>query len=66
MDVVTAYTSQRNELSDVPLVVSAGTSIPAWIQGTLYRNGPGLFELGSETVKHWFDGQAMHECMNSQ
>lgn len=32
---------------------------PAWLTGTLIRNGPGKFEVGSESYQHWFDGLAM-------
>jgi carotenoid cleavage dioxygenase-like enzyme len=34
-------------------------SIPAWLSGTLYRNGPGAFETEQGSVNHWFDGLAM-------
>jgi all-trans-8'-apo-beta-carotenal 15,15'-oxygenase len=30
--------------------------LPADLVGTLYRNGPGRFEIGGERVPHWFDG----------
>jgi beta,beta-carotene 9',10'-dioxygenase len=33
--------------------------IPAWLTGTLIRNGPGTFEVGQQRYKHWFDGLAM-------
>jgi carotenoid cleavage dioxygenase-like enzyme len=33
--------------------------IPAWLRGTLVRNGPGTFQVGSERYRHWFDGLAM-------
>ena len=33
--------------------------IPTWLSGTLYRNGPGRFDVGDDTVDHWFDGLAM-------
>lgn len=33
--------------------------IPDWLQGTLIRNGPGTFEVGSQKYRHWFDGLAM-------
>lgn len=33
--------------------------LPAWLQGTLVRNGPTKFEVGSRSFNHWFDGQAM-------
>ncbi len=34
-------------------------TIPNWLSGTLVRNGPGRFEVGSRRVNHWFDGLAM-------
>ena len=34
-------------------------SVPTWLDGTLCRVGPALFEAGSESFVHWFDGQAM-------
>ncbi|MEH6436165.1 carotenoid oxygenase family protein [Massilia sp. DD77] len=30
--------------------------LPADLQGSFYRNGPGRFELGGERHHHWFDG----------
>lgn len=30
--------------------------MPADLQGTFFRNGPGRFELGGERYHHWFDG----------
>src|SRR3954453_18474612 len=30
-----------------------------WLEGTLLRNGPALFEDSERSVNHWFDGQAM-------
>jgi carotenoid cleavage dioxygenase-like enzyme len=36
-----------------------GGSIPDWLSGTLYRNGPGTFETEHGSVNHWFDGLAM-------
>ncbi|XP_075907224.1 beta,beta-carotene 15,15'-dioxygenase [Nelusetta ayraudi] len=37
-------------------------NIPSWLQGTLLRNGPGLFSVGETSYEHWFDGMAI---MNS-
>ncbi len=34
-------------------------TMPAWLGGSLYRNGPAKFEVGRERYAHWFDGQAM-------
>lgn len=33
--------------------------IPTWLEGTLLRNGPGRFEVGGVSYRHWFDGLAM-------
>jgi carotenoid cleavage dioxygenase-like enzyme len=33
--------------------------LPAWLRGTLVRNGPGCFEVGEDRYRHWFDGLAM-------
>ena len=33
--------------------------IPEWIDGSLVLVGPGRFEVGSETYRHWFDGLSM-------
>jgi beta,beta-carotene 9',10'-dioxygenase len=33
--------------------------IPAWLDGTFMRNGPGLFYVGEQRLNHWFDGLAM-------
>jgi all-trans-8'-apo-beta-carotenal 15,15'-oxygenase len=30
--------------------------VPLALQGSLYRNGPALFERGAERIAHWFDG----------
>lgn len=32
-------------------------TIPADLKGTLYRNGPGIFERFGESYGHWFGGQ---------
>jgi len=41
------------------LKVTASGKIPAWLKGTLLRDGPGLFEFGSQKALHAFDGMAM-------
>ncbi|MCS7001840.1 MAG: carotenoid oxygenase family protein [Dehalococcoidia bacterium] len=51
------FTSQLNEITVDSLPVSG--VIPDWLQGTLIRNGPGRFEVGNQSFKHWFDGLAM-------
>ena len=42
-----------------PLQVPAQGKVPAWLAGSLVRDGPGLFEFGEETAQHSFDGMAM-------
>jgi carotenoid cleavage dioxygenase-like enzyme len=33
--------------------------IPSWLTGSMYRNGPGQFELKDKGYKHLFDGHAL-------
>jgi beta,beta-carotene 9',10'-dioxygenase len=33
--------------------------VPDWLSGTLYRNGPGRFEVDGRELSHWFDGFAL-------
>lgn len=30
--------------------------LPAWLGGSLIRNGPACFEAGGQALNHWFDG----------
>ena len=32
---------------------------PSALRGTLFRNGPGLFERGGQRYQHWFDGDGL-------
>jgi len=50
--------SISDELSDAPLELLEG-AIPPWLRGTLFRNGPGAFDVGDERLYHLFDGYAM-------
>ena len=34
-------------------------AMPTWLSGALLRTGPAKFDLGKQTVNHWFDGLAM-------
>lgn len=34
-------------------------SIPKWVNGSLFRNGPGQYEFGNKYYKHLFDGAAV-------
>jgi carotenoid cleavage dioxygenase-like enzyme len=49
--------TQREERHDVALDVDG--VVPDWLDGTLYVNGPGQFEVGDRTLAHWFDALAM-------
>ncbi|CAG7659416.1 unnamed protein product [Allacma fusca] len=33
--------------------------VPSWLNGTLFRTGPGKFDIGNFTVNHWLDGYAI-------
>jgi beta,beta-carotene 9',10'-dioxygenase len=43
------------ELDELPI---EGT-VPSWLRGVLFRNGPAAWEVGRDTLRHWFDGLAM-------
>jgi all-trans-8'-apo-beta-carotenal 15,15'-oxygenase len=51
------YSSQTQEL-DCWLTAVEG-EIPRQLQGTLFRNGPGLFEIGGVPIRHPFDGDGL-------
>ena len=51
------FTSQHKEI-DIINLPSIG-EIPKWLNGTLFRNGPGKFEYPNKKLVHWFDGPAM-------
>ena len=50
-------------MTEIPELVELNTeivgSVPDWLHGSLYRNGPGRFEYGNDTFKHLFDPSAM-------
>jgi beta,beta-carotene 9',10'-dioxygenase len=33
--------------------------LPPWLQGSLIRTGPAKWEVGEQSMNHWFDGLAM-------
>lgn len=53
-----AYTTVEREHVDVPLERIAGR-VPEDLEGVLYRNGPGRFEMGGRPYHHPFDGDGM-------
>ncbi len=51
------YESQRREEAYWLKPVSG--SVPKQLKGTLFRNGPGLLDIGGIPIKHPFDGDGM-------
>ena len=56
---VQGFSTQPDEIRIESLPLTG--NIPGWLNGTLVRNGPGQFEVGTTrfTYRHWFDGLAM-------
>ena len=50
-----AFAQPAQEFTLSPLQIISG-QIPAGLRGSLYRNGPSLFERKGERIAHWFDG----------
>lgn len=50
-----------HELSTASLRKVHG-NLPQGLSGTLYRNGPGIFTRGNQSVDHWFDGEGMMQA----
>ena len=38
-------------------------SVPAWLRGTLFRNGSGRNDLAGQWFPHWFDGDGMIQAI---
>ncbi len=51
------FTSLKSEIVLPDLEIQG--SMPEWLEGTLVRNGPALFEIENDSVTHPFDGLAM-------
>ncbi|KAM3593587.1 uncharacterized protein V6R79_016439 [Siganus canaliculatus] len=54
----TKFTQNAEERPESHTTEIKGT-VPRWLQGTLLRNGPGIFTVGDTTYEHWFDGMAI-------
>ncbi|KAF7703292.1 beta,beta-carotene 15,15'-dioxygenase [Silurus meridionalis] len=52
------YGKNKKEHPD-PVKAELKGCLPEWLQGTLVRNGPGLFSFGETSYNHWFDGMAL-------
>jgi len=50
----------------IPTQLDVTGVIPEWVNGSLYRNGPGLLSTSNISYKHWFDGLAMIHRFNIQ
>ncbi|XP_070842601.1 beta,beta-carotene 15,15'-dioxygenase [Chaetodon trifascialis] len=59
--MATNYSKNAEERPE-PYKADVKGNIPSWLQGTLLRNGPGIFSVGDTSYEHWFDGMAI---MNS-
>ncbi len=51
------FSDQRSEIVVDALPIRG--EIPAWLTGSLLRNGPAQWDLQTGSVNHWFDGMAM-------
>ena len=61
-DWASAFVNVEQELTDVALTPVRGV-VPAELQGTFYRNGPGRLERDGHRVHHPFDGDGMIAAM---
>jgi all-trans-8'-apo-beta-carotenal 15,15'-oxygenase len=52
-----SFTELSREHGFEPLRVDG--TIPRGLDGTLYRNGPGLFSIAGHRYQHWFDGDGL-------
>uniref|UniRef100_A0AAY5ENY9 Uncharacterized protein n=1 Tax=Electrophorus electricus TaxID=8005 RepID=A0AAY5ENY9_ELEEL len=52
------YGRNKSECPE-PIKAEVKGSLPHWLQGTLVRNGSGLFSVGESSYNHWFDGMAL-------
>lgn len=48
-----------------PVRLDVKGTIPAWVAGSLYRTGPGTYDIPVKNgdmfhVRHWFDGIGMN------
>jgi carotenoid cleavage dioxygenase-like enzyme len=45
--------------AEEPVEAKVHGQIPQWLNGSLYRNGPGRYELKDKSYHHLFDGHAL-------
>ena len=58
-DRTLGFSSLAPGTDEISTTLPVEGDIPAWLSGTLIRNGPGSFAVGEREVDHWFDGLAM-------
>ncbi|HWQ21611.1 MAG TPA: carotenoid oxygenase family protein, partial [Clostridia bacterium] len=51
------FASLLDEVSRAPLTFTG--TVPLILAGTMYRIGPGRFQIGDHAVGHWLDGFAL-------
>ncbi|XP_006641394.2 beta,beta-carotene 15,15'-dioxygenase isoform X1 [Lepisosteus oculatus] len=51
--------SRNGKETPEPVKATITGTLPAWLQGTLLRNGPGMFSVGETSYNHWFDGMSL-------
>ncbi|XP_066305381.1 beta,beta-carotene 15,15'-dioxygenase-like isoform X1 [Branchiostoma lanceolatum] len=56
--VLTLFQTNTEEVLHVPMKYESNNAVPKWLEGTLVRNAPGMFELGGRSAIHVFDGFA--------
>ncbi|KAK3770940.1 hypothetical protein RRG08_032874 [Elysia crispata] len=50
---------EQSDHMDKPMEIQVTGEVPKWIDGSLYRDGPGLFKIGPTAWNHLFDGYAV-------
>jgi beta,beta-carotene 9',10'-dioxygenase len=56
-DATLGLTNLDDEITVAELELEG--ELPPWLAGSLLRTGPARWDLGEQTVNHWFDGLAM-------
>uniref|UniRef100_A0A3P9LTV0 Beta-carotene oxygenase 1, like n=1 Tax=Oryzias latipes TaxID=8090 RepID=A0A3P9LTV0_ORYLA len=54
-----SFIAKNGNETPEPVKAQVKGSLPSWLQGTLLRNGPGLFSVGDSEYNHWFDGSSL-------
>ncbi|XP_067003223.2 beta,beta-carotene 15,15'-dioxygenase [Anabrus simplex] len=52
------FRTTEEQITAIDAVVTNG-QIPAWLQGSFIRLGPGIFDFDDFVMNHWFDGYAV-------